>query len=126
MTTIAVKAHRDRVTALGCFASIGGIRCMAPATVQHARAGSLKERGIHRAKGMKNSEWLIIGLCPRHHYLEDGADGSMGIQTWEAKYGPQAAIIDELCLIFNLNLWELAKAESKGMVPRRPMFTAAA
>lgn len=122
MTTKAVQAHRDRVVALGCMAMVGNIRCRAPATVQHARAGSLKQRGIHRAKGMKNSEWLILPICPRHHYLDEGADGSMGIVTWEAKYGSQATMIDELCMIFDLNLWDLARAESKGMCPRRPMF----
>jgi len=46
----------------------------------------------------------------------------MGVVTWEAKYGKQADMIDELCVIFDLNLWDLARAESKGMVPRRPMF----
>ncbi len=122
MTTKAVQAHRDRVVALGCFAMDNFLRCCAPATFQHARAGSLKERGFHRAKGMKNSDWLGLPICPRHHYLEDGADGSMGIQTWESRHGKQADMIDELCLIFDLNLWDLARAESKGMVPRRPLF----
>lgn len=126
MATKAVQEHRDRVAALGCMAMVGNIRCRAPATIQHARAGSLKSRGIHRAKGMKNSEWLILPICARHHYLEEGADSSMGIQTWEAKYGSQATMIDELCCIFDLNLWDLARAESKGMLPRRPMFKEAA
>lgn len=117
MTPKERKAHFDRVAAIGCMAEIIVWQnyyqtefkpCGQPATIQHCRAGSMKDRGVNRAKGKKNSDWLVIGLCAKHHFLEEGIDGSMGVKTWESRYGKQADMIDKLCKIFNLDLWAKA------------------
>jgi len=135
MTPKERKAHFSRVAALGCMANfaaytVDGVpvyaACLAPATIQHCRAGSMKDRGVNRAKGKKNSDWLVIGLCPKHHWQDEGIDGSMGVKTWEAKYGKQADMIDKLCKIFGVDLWALASepeerkptVRSKKMIPR--------
>lgn len=136
MTPKERKEHFDRVAQVGCMAEIGLTqvyegteyrhRCQQPATIQHCRAGSMKDRGVNRAKGKKSSDWLTVPLCPRHHWQEEGIDGSMGVKTWEAKYGKQADMIDKLCKIFGVDLWAKAaeveerkpQVKSKKMVQR--------
>lgn len=97
------------------FLLIKSLPCMAcgregPSQAHHCGGGSMKDRGIHKGKGTKNADALCIPLCEHHH---TGAEGihSIGVLTWEAKYGTQAEMLDKLGLMLGIDLWERARRE---------------
>lgn len=77
----ALKVWHRFVAGFGC--SI----CCSPAQIHHPRGGSVAgEAGA----GMKSREAGVIPLCHYHHQGEQGIH-HLGVDTWEAKYGPQTA-----------------------------------
>ncbi len=75
----ALTRWHDFVRSFGC------VICASPASVHHPRSGSVAgEAGT----GLKSREAGVIPLC---HYHHQGAEGvhHLGVDTWEAKYGPQ-------------------------------------
>lgn len=113
----AVKRHWNRVRALGCIVT-GSTKDV---TLHHVHGGSVKARGVHRGAGMKNSDWLVIPLREDLHTGPGGIDGfpRPSVEEWEARWGSQAAMVDQVCARLGVNVWEKAAAEEKGMVPRR-------
>lgn len=113
----AVKRHWNRVRALGCI--VTGSRHNV--TLHHPHGGSMKLRGVHRGEGMKTSWWLVIPLREDLHTGPGGIDGfpRPPVEEWEAKHGPQAGMVDKVGALLGMDLWALAAAEEKGMVPRR-------
>ena len=117
--TAEIKRHWDRVAALGCM--VTGDKHNV--TIHHCHGGSMKLRQVHRSAGRKTSDWLVIGL---HHDLHlapgIGIDASVrrpSVWEWEAVNGDQAVMLDRVGALLGLDLWALAFAEDKGMVPRR-------
>lgn len=57
----------------------------------------------------KHSDWLQMPLCHNHH---QGADGihTIGVKTWEIKYGYQVDIIMHIGQRFGINPFELSTA----------------
>lgn len=102
----------DEIAAMGCIVTGG------PATIHHAHGASMKERGFHRAIGRKVSDWLVIPLAFELHIGDEGID-RIGVLRWEMKYGKQADMIDLLCQRLGVDLWQKARDEQRGMVPRR-------
>lgn len=89
--------------------------CMNPQiTLHHAHGGSMKERGIHRSAGRKNSDWLVIPLCANHHTGQEGID-AMGwtVLKWERTFGHQADMIDTLVKITGVDVWEKSIGEAQ-------------
>lgn len=82
MPTAEIKRYWDAVAALGC------VVCQSTwqTTIHHVHGGSCP--GL-RGMGQKSSDWLVIGLCQRHHTGKDGIDGSLGVRSWEERYRPQ-------------------------------------
>lgn len=100
------KAHLAVIAALSCIVcSIRPVQC------HHAVGGSifvrLGPRGRH-----KHSDFLALPLCHAHHQGKQGIH-TLGVQTWEAQFARQAAMIDKLCDILKVNLWQLAKQETE-------------
>ncbi|MBA4285452.1 MAG: hypothetical protein C0434_07970 [Xanthomonadaceae bacterium] len=77
----ALKRWHQFVRGFGC------VICCSPASIHHPRGGSVAGEA---SAGRKSSEAGVIPLC---HYHHQGAEGihHLGVETWEAKYGPQTA-----------------------------------
>ena len=83
MTTNAERLHMSKVAALGC------IICEMPCELHHPRAGV--------GKGMRSSNFDVIGLCPRHH--RTGGHGvaiHAGIKTFEQNFGTEAELLEKV------------------------------
>lgn len=115
--TAVQKRYWDTVVRLGCSASFTGI----DVTIHHAHGGSLAERGFGRSFGRKTSHWLVLPIARKLHVGVGGIDGPyrITVEEWEAKHGRQADMIDRLVKRTGIDVWALARAEEKGMVPRR-------
>lgn len=111
-----VKRYWDLVSSMGCI--VTGARMP---TIHHAHGGSMVERGFPRTFGRKSSDWLVIPIAYRLHVGAGGIDGPyrIPVEEWEAKYGRQADMIDRLVVRTGIDVWALARAEEKGMCPRR-------
>lgn len=101
MASAAIRRHWSAVTALGCAV------CRTPldVTIHHVHGGSC--RGL-RGMGQKTNDWLVIGLCPRHHTGAAGIDGSLGVLTWEAMFGPQLLMLLRTGLALGINPFDQA------------------
>lgn len=110
------KRYWDVLTKMGCVVT----RSTLGVTIHHCHGGSMKERGFHREEGRKTSNWLVIPLYSFLHTGPDGIDGfpRMPVVQWEAKHGRQADYIDRIIQVTGIDVWELARDEEKGMVPR--------
>lgn len=123
MTPAEREAHFNRVIAVGCLVT----RSTHDLTIHHPHGGSLKARGFHRSAGRKTSDYLALPLVRPLHvgpanpkqgiYPIDGPD-RISVVRWERLYRPQAEMIDELCILLDMDLWALAREEGKGMVRR--------
>lgn len=119
----AIRRHWSNVAAQGCLVT-GTFHDI---TIHHAHGGSLIERGFSRTFGRKTSDWLVLPIARALHvgpaapkfgvYPIDGPD-RIPVEEWEARYRKQAEMLDELCQRLQMDLWALARAEEKGMVPR--------
>jgi len=106
MATAEIKRHWDKVASLGCI--VTGIT---PATIHHIHGGSVKLLGIHKGMGQKANDWLVLPLAYALHTGVEGIDGSMGVLTWEKKYGSQVEHLDEVCRRLGYNVWQKAGLE---------------
>lgn len=61
--------------------------------------------------GKKTSDWLVIPLDWMMHTGNLGIDGSMGVWTWEERYGRQVDHLDDVCRQLGYNVWEKAGIE---------------
>lgn len=85
MSTKAEKQHMDRVASLGCYlCNLRGYG-PTPAQVHHLREGV--------GMAQRNSAWLTVPLCERHHsnFSKDGIHG--GREEWKrAQVGEMDAL----------------------------------
>lgn len=109
--TAELRRHWNAVAAMGCIVT------RAPATLHHAHGGSMKLRGIHRSVGRKTSDWLVIPLSWELHLGAEGID-RIGVVRWEAKWGKQADMLDEIVRRLGVDVWAKAYAEMKPMARR--------
>lgn len=99
----SVKQHHDNVRALGCI-----LTGRKPATLHHCHGGSIKDRGYHVGMGQRQSHALVIPLVAELHSIGGrGIDSGMGVRSWEAEFGLQADLIDEVSEAVGYSLWEL-------------------
>ena len=77
-----VKEYKNRVAALGCLI------CGAPAELHHPRfACGMSQRA---------NDWLVIGLCERHHRTGAYSEAiHNGQQEFEKKYGRECDLLAE-------------------------------
>lgn len=78
-------------------------------TVHHCHSGSISQNGISRGIGQKNNDWLVICLPESLHVKSPKAiDGSIGVLTWEAKFGTQMKSLLWVCKELNVNVFKKA------------------
>ncbi|MCF6327569.1 MAG: hypothetical protein L3J21_09805 [Devosiaceae bacterium] len=65
----------------------------------------MKDVGVHRGKGQKVSDWLIIPLDWDLHTGSLGIDSGMGVLTWEKRFGKQVHFIDMVSIALDVNVW---------------------
>lgn len=116
-TPAIVKRYWSQIVKMGCIVTGTAF----DVSIHHCHGGSMVERGFARSLGRKTSDWLAIPLVRKLHVGPGGIDGfpRPTVEEWEAKHGRQADMIDELVRRTGIDVWELAGAESKIMVPRR-------
>ena len=78
----------------------------------HAVGGSMVERVGVRGAATKASDYLALSLCPAHHQGDCGIH-TLGVKTWERRYGEQAAHLDRLGRTLGLDLFALAHEEAE-------------
>lgn len=66
------------------------------------------DRGVMRGMSQKVSDWLVIPLCARHHTGKEGIH-TIGVDAWEAAYGPQSGWVDHVGNLLCIDPWLLAK-----------------
>lgn len=115
---VLVKRYWTVVMQLGC--AVTGDTNPANLTLHHCHGGSMVERGFGRSMGRKTSWWLVICLRRDLHVGPGGIDGfpRPSVEEWEAKHGRQADMVDALVARTGIDVWQLAREEEKGMVPR--------
>ena len=98
-----LQQYHEALRDLGCV-----VTRHRPPTLHHAKAGSMKDLGLHSGVGQRGiSDWLVIPLKAELH-MWDGIEG--GVKTWESRYGTQVAFIDFLSRRFTLNAWRRSRA----------------
>lgn len=77
--TKSEKEHMARVAEMGCMV------CGSPAMVHHALTGG----------GGRRNHSKVLPLCHHHH---QGAEGihTIGRKTWQAKYGTELEMLEEV------------------------------
>jgi hypothetical protein len=117
-TPALVRRYWDVVTKLGC--AVTGETYGPSLTIHHCHGGSIADRGFTRSEGRKTSDWLVICLRRDLHLGPNGIDGwpRPPVRMWEAEHGLQAVFIDRLVVQTGIDVWEIALAEERGMVPR--------
>lgn len=112
-----IRRHWNAVAALGCIITGAQINV----TLHHGHGGSMVERGFSRTFGRKTSDWLVIPIVWQLHLGPGGIDGfpRPSVEEWEAKYGKQADMIDEVARRLGVDVWAKARGEERGMVGRR-------
>lgn len=82
---------------LSAVAALGCIVCCQPAQIHHAKGGSM--RYVESAgASQRTGDDCALPLCMRHH---TGAEGihTIGVQTWEARYGNQADMLTVVAVL---------------------------
>ena len=110
------------------FEIVGRMRCLISnaqtPTIHHARGRSIAERltalGLPHSNGTARraySDALILPLAAHFHTGDEGVD-LIGVETWEAKYGRQADMIDRVSQHVGYDLWELHRGWTDHVVPK--------
>ncbi len=100
-----LERHWERLRTLGCIVCRG----YGP-HIHHAGGGSMKSVGVHKAKGLKNSDWLVLPLCENHHTGFEGIH--TGVETWESSNDTQVNYLNRICQITGTNVWREAAAST--------------
>lgn len=99
-----LQEHFDAVAEMGCF-----ITGRLP-QLHHAMGGSMRERGVHKGMGQKNSDWLVIPLSEEYHTGKNGIH-TIGVIEWEQRYGRQSQMLDEICDRLRVDVWRKERQE---------------
>jgi hypothetical protein len=106
-----IRRHWGELVKLGCIVtgSHEGV------TLHHCHSGSMAEIGFNRGsrRGEEDrNHWLVIPLHrDLHCWGPEAIDGSKGVQSWEAEYGRQVDLLDEVCRRLNVDVWARAGFE---------------
>jgi len=100
MPTAEIKRHWDKVGQMCCL-----ITNRPGPTLHHCTGGSMTEIIGLTGVALKVSDWLVIPLDALMHTGNQGIDGSMGVETWEERFGKQAHHLDEVSRKIGYNVW---------------------
>ena len=97
--------YLDAVAELGCCV------CGQPAQIHHARAGSM--RYVESAgTGLRTGDDCAIPLCLNHHTGSEGIH-TIGVQTFEARYGTQADMLTTVAMLLRNTACEQPRRREK-------------
>jgi hypothetical protein len=102
---LAIKQWWSTVAGLGCLIT----RRPSP-TLHHIKGGSVADIGLHSGMGQRGiSDYLVIPLAQELHIMSGIAiDGSIGVRSWERKFGNQVDLMDRVCRATGINAWREA------------------
>ena len=101
-----IKDHFQAVIELG---PPPGMEGEGQLTIHHCHSGSMSDNGINRGVGQRPSDWLVIALPMELHVMSGLAiDGSIGIRTWEEKFGTQFNALIWVCHQLKIDVFEKA------------------
>lgn len=83
------RASKEERAYMGMVAELGCLICGGIPEIHH----NTKNRGY----GAKSSNYDIIPICYKHHRGEEGIH-HIGVKTWEAKYGDQDDLVNQVKL----------------------------
>lgn len=111
----AIKAHWDRVRALGCI-----VTGRPNPTLHHVHGGSMALY-LRKGGGLKTSDWLVIPLCLELHAMDpEGIDAALGVKAWEAKYGTQLFHLQRVCILTGTDVLALAGIDAPAVIAKFP------
>lgn len=79
----------------------------APVQLHHARSGSMVDNGYLAGGAQKPSDWFVLPICLNHHTGGEGIH-SIGVRTWETRFGSQLMMLQGLMLITGVNVFHQA------------------
>lgn len=104
-----IRDHYQRVADLGCCVTRQPIcvlhHCFGGSLVSVFGLKSMSDRGI--------SDWLVIPLHPSLHTSGPDAFHSLGIYTWERKFGEQMSHLHWVNEQLEYNIFDKAEEEIK-------------
>ncbi|MAR57103.1 MAG: hypothetical protein CMM93_07970 [Rickettsiales bacterium] len=82
------RAHLDKVASLGCITCRNAGYTDSPAEIHHVTGAGM---------GLRSDHYMTIPLCPAHHRTGGyGIAVHAGTEAWEARYGTQEALLDQV------------------------------
>lgn len=103
MASAAVKRWWSLLAEGGCWI------CQRPAQIAHAHGPSLRERNPAflkpKGKKMRWGDWLVIPLCPEHHWTMDYQP-----RLFWREHGSPAELLDEIASFYETDVWGNASA----------------
>lgn len=95
----------DQVARLGCL-----VTSDPTPTLHHIHSGSCADAGYNRGLSQRGLHpFLVIPLRADLHCVGGTAiDGSIGVRTWESRFGSQVSMMDEVCRRTGVNAWAIA------------------
>lgn len=89
MTTAAERRHMDAVARMGCIVCRNLGYGASPAELHHPR--------MRNGLAKRASHFDVLPLCPAHHRTGGvGVAFHAGKLTWEAKYGTEAELLEQV------------------------------
>lgn len=101
---------------------VGSMKCAvtrrSEVTLHHCHGGSLIEEfpELKKKGGRKTSDWLVIPLAAELHVGRLGIDGSMGVRSWEKRFGRQTDMLRKVSAEVGYDVIELALEEQRNAV----------
>ncbi len=108
---ISVSYHEGCPRDIRCIVTM-----MWPVTLHHCHGGSmltLGEEFQNPGIAEKNNPFLQIPIMLEYHTGVRGIDGSLGVDGWEALYGNQVDLLNEVNDQLEHDLWQQAILWSK-------------
>lgn len=101
---VSVTEHERRLRQLPCAVSGG------KASLHHCHGGSMKLLRWHVGMGQRQNPFLQIPLAANLHYAgRDAIDGSIGVESWETKYGTQVEHLEWVAEQIGYDILALAR-----------------
>jgi hypothetical protein len=105
MATEEIRQHWARVVEHGCIIT------QQPAEIAHCHGGSISDElppSFRPGVAQKQSDWLVLPLCPRLHRLGPNSLDGGSVREWEATWGTQMDFLRELSGRLGYDVFERA------------------
>ena len=99
MPSAELKRHWDRVAELGCI-----ITHRPTPTLHHCMSGSMVPIIGLKSQNQRTSDWFVLPLDIEYHVGDSGIH-TIGVRTWEKRYGTQVELLNQLSRMLGYNVW---------------------